>query len=690
MKSMMDILTSVNVLKEAENTVNFEEMSVDELTNYINKKGSSLSKKEIANISYILDKKAKENSTSDKTTTSKQRKPKSELTPEEIQQRKENRIQSWENLIKDLLSGKSTSNSEIVKSIANFANSKGLHSMNFELTKEKLVELIQLSQSEPPKSKNIDKATEARIAKSKSNIEKAQIYLFVLCTPTIIKNYYRWKGYNDSATKEPNEWMNIAWEALTKKPDYLKQKEGKYNPTTIDYLLNLDPVAVENLDPSVLRLQHSTLSYYDLNALNLEKMSLGALKGHFALMYSRYLMGAGIQSNGLYYKVVTEKDEQGNDVKVKKLVKRIGSTSENAAMSSSDDGEGGPNMLDTAQVNQILSTGILIQNADGNELFRDWQSAIQDNKYQIIDNRKKLIKLISDIGNASEVNDDAEIGITTSPAEKVDNILSTTDLRELLMGIFTSLGRESSSNIITAWMKDPDYFIKSISESELRETVEDLMEQLLNKLISLREMAAIVRDKTEMAKAKDSDTFLKIFEDILNECQSNTKYAWLWNNLKDGTEESSHFKFKTIRPIDIVYLWMRNKSLDTKRKFPIIISQYTKSMKNDDLAQDPDLRKFANYFVIVGYKQSSALRYMCFTLYYSFYNSFIRKSLSIRDYNQLSEETAAKVAELIKNSSFGGVPKAVKEKPNKLNNPEQIQKSEPAQNYNYDEFELEL
>jgi hypothetical protein len=684
MKSLVDILTSVEALKEANATDKYDKMTSMELHSLL--KGNTLSSEEKPIVQEILDKKiqkanaAAEKATKDKLLSgkknaleatkknfkdtnynklnirpsldlsisknpnadeeifaqlggwkgnlnrwtkedidayrlkwSKELEVNSSLAKKALKNKEEKLINSevtkeegWDNLRKQLLSGNTDEiKSEIARSIAEYAKSKGMKSFKY--------------------SGDITDT----IIKAKKGDTQCQGYLFILAAPTIISHYWKYVGWAKDETtgvrkgilagKSASSWIPIAWEALTQNPSYLKNKDSNGNDTTtIDTLLKLDIDMVENLDISELVTHHSALSYFDIDkAQNAQNM-----EAFFCKIYSWFLTGYGIRENGLHYAMrdIEDSDDEGNKTFVRKrvLVDKLNQTSENAASTTLGAEGEKANLLDMAHAKQLADTGNLTNTDFSLQLEKedDWEIFVRENMDLLFKKENdeyigdKLSKFISDT-----TIPDADIGILAMNSG-------------VPLDIFRSIGLD----LMKDFPKNDKFYRTIISKYKKEYLSNKKLEHQLNSLdLSLENLKRI----KEMAAVRDSDRsknpeLKKEKEEFLLILKSNFKKSLRKNHkMWLPIRFPPSFNFKSLRTIDLFHLWLRTKIAYPTKTFPKTVIGWKEELPNTFFEGDSDLHKLANYFVFMGYSPVPSRRKTLILLKF-IYDTFFRKDTELK------------------------------------------------------------
>jgi hypothetical protein len=460
-----------------------------------------------------------------------------------------------------------------------------------ENNKESSSNLIKTAQGISPKKEKL----------SLKDIESAQRYLFYLCKPVLYNRYWKYLGpYREKAYeigKGPESFLGIAWEALTKKPSYLKRKVPmdingytyKVDPVTLEQLLKIDPEEVENIDISKITYKHGALSYF-----NIDKVSLGAdLISSFASVFNLFVMSGSIKENNPNPKGVSL---EGLESQGKKDDKDYNKTDAKAA-------------------EDYLSKEIANINTYTNwENFLDENPSLFENKNGKIPAERfiQMIKLVALEGAESE----------SFKKEYLEEIY-------LLYPLL-----KNDVPILTDW-----------ENGACQEYIDSLKGRMKTKISEGQTPRNIQQSKEK----KGEEVFLRLFESLLKESKIKKINETIWRPI----DFSVSLKFSNLVWIDMMYIWLRNKTIYPQKSFPRdTIEVRNRSRTPIDKRIDIETGKLSNYFVLLGYKSTTAFSLMT-QIFHKLYIDIVRQTkdksgtLSPEDYDNISVETAKKLMNLI-------------------------------------------
>jgi hypothetical protein len=482
-------------------------------------------------------------------------------------------------------------------------------------------------------------------------MQEAQGLLFAWCTPVIIKFYHKWKGKNDEATKPIDTYIGIAWDALVHLPSFKNRKVKEFSTKfdrdkggkdiwidTIDFetILKWDPKEIHNLDLSDITTENGALSGFDLDkAKNAQN-----LIAFFAGWYGWNLSTFTLKNNGLVRRNRMVKNPETGELEKKKVwVSKDGTVSDEISADTKD-GEETVSRIDLKS-SAIYNENGRMSDAEKDSLYlSSFEEVIRDNidLFSSKTHRDAFISFLQNIPGATIEN--KKFG----PA--LQSLLDAfDDNKELVKPLLYSDGINFAEKWMTQGTKDELKILPAIfAEYKQKESIKK-MDSLLSRLAKLREMAQLSKtNKLEMANEKTSEKFLELFKAFLKKEKTSTQASTMWSPIEAG--QSTSFKYLTY--MDMLYIFFRDRSVGIDSK----ISSFVYTMKNYKWPKEKppenfnDIQFISKYFVKMGYKISTAAGITALMSYF-WRHHLGGVGLSIENCNSIDVDTAKQALDLI-------------------------------------------
>jgi hypothetical protein len=641
MKQFVDILTSVEILKEADNDI---------FKNYNGKPLNSWSSDDINN--FLTDKKPTNNKIINAITKRFNEIKKDSFKSDkskELNGEKKPRIKTDNSSIPKTSVTEPKEKKSIYDQIySKYVMGEGIKS-EFDKELEKYKNVKSFNEYINKLGENNYEITKQVIIDAKNGSEGARSALFILMGPKIIKLYKNYRGFKDSDNgKTIDIWVSKAWEVFTRKPDFIKRsikilsspriKDGKQIPlTAYDFtladMLAIDFKEIIQMDDSDIETKNGLLSYFSVDKN--PATTSAALMGSLANWFGNLLMNAGIDENGLM-----RKRELIDGKYVTKLVPKMKTTQSDIVVGEGED-----------QMN-IIDKKVAADYTDGNTDIINWTSVLNNLKNAKNKNYYNFLsELIKDMSEETQKNSLSEYGIS----------------EENFKIIFDGLDQKEIGNLFQYFTYNGESCIEDLKKEQPVKKQESFLKKHLSKLKFLREMSKIMRGGGETQTPIDGPSFLVVFEYLIAASRAKISKKTVWDFIEIGDSKS----YKNLSCIDFLYLWLKNrldgsnleipgKSTDDGTEISEVYSISSKEYSSE--RTDRSTRIYKNYLIRFGQNPIVALKIMSHIWWYLYVEVIKRTSVPIKSllgidnkywyisdkqFNLLDENTTRKAMEII-------------------------------------------